>query len=90
MEVTLSVETMLQDVVNFVKKERERSGIKENDLKKRPSIELSCISFGEFYNLIYCQLIWTREDSVWWVPLKDPEILKGTHSLIRKIEAKAS
>jgi len=71
------VDTQTQDMARiheFVNWMRSRQSITPTPDRK---MEPSCISFGEFNNLIYCQLIPTIDGDGDWASLNDPDIRQG-------------
>lgn len=76
----------LNQVVDFVIEERKRMNVSDKDLGLKSRQEPSCIAFGEFNNLLYCQLIYTREGYGNWEELKGQEVLEGLLDYIAKIK----
>ena len=65
----------IQKIVKFVRWYRAQNGIIPSPGRK---FELSCISFGEMYNLLFRQLILTIEFDAGWLELKhSPEVVEG-------------
>ena len=71
-------------VLDFVRSERERMGVSDRELGLDSRPEPSCIAFGEFNNLLYCQLIYTREGYGNWGELNGSEVLDGLIDFIVK------
>ncbi len=76
----------LNKVVAFVNSERKRMGVRDENLGITSRMEPSCIAFGEFNNLMYCQLIYTRKGYGNWGELNNPEVMDGLMDFIEKIE----
>ncbi len=75
-------------VLDFVRSERERMGVRNENLGLESRPEPSCIAFGEFNNLLYCQLIYTKEGYGNWGELNGMEVLDGLIDFIAKIKMK--
>ncbi len=78
----------MKTVLDFVRGERKRMSVRNEDLGLDSRPEPSCIAFGEFNNLLYCQLIYTREGYGNWGELNGTEVLDGLIDFIAKIEIK--
>ena len=75
----------LKVVRYFVKKERMKMGVIDKDLKLTGRPELSCYAKGEFKNLLYRQLIYTRFGYGSWIGLRG-DVLDGLLSYIEKVK----
>lgn len=63
----------------YVQRQRERMKMREDELGRERNPESSCIMArgGEFGNLLYAQLLFTRENYGGWQDLRDDEIRAG-------------
>ena len=75
---------LLEDVKDFVEKEREKMGVTEDQLGRNHRFEGSCIAHGEFKNLLYRQLIYTEYGHGDWSGLSG-EVLEGLSRYITNI-----
>ena len=75
---------LLADVKDFVEKERERMGIRKEDLGTSHRPEGSCFAHGEFKNLLYRQLLYTKYGCGDWTELSG-EVLEGLFKYITNI-----
>ncbi|OHA07802.1 MAG: hypothetical protein A2934_02935 [Candidatus Sungbacteria bacterium RIFCSPLOWO2_01_FULL_47_10] len=64
----------------YIEHERERRRITE--LSTMPLPELSCFGYGEFFNLVERQLMYTNEGFGGWKELSNPEILDGAYRYV--------
>ncbi len=82
-------ERKVDEVYEFVLKERERMSVKSQDLGIYSRAESSCFSHGqktgEFKNLLYAQLIYTKKGYGDWNQLSG-EVLEGLLKYIRRIK----
>ena len=67
----MSLESELQIITEYVEEYRVRYHITPTSGVKS---ELSCLAFGEGYNLLYCQLITTLNGGGYWSCMHDQEI----------------
>ncbi len=66
-----------QAVLHYVLSERKRRNIRKRDLSSSGQPELSCFAFGEAFNLVEVQLMYTRQDCGEWNVIKrNDEILE--------------
>lgn len=74
-------EDEMKTITDFVEKYR-----KEKKITPTPGIkfELSCTAFGEGYNLLYTQLVYTTNGYGSWQELKDEEVRKLVLDQIKK------
>ena len=74
--VSWTTDKNIARIVEFVRWYRASRSIKPYPGRKP---EGSCFAFGEFNNLIYCQLINTPEYTDGWLALKNsPQVVEGT------------
>ncbi len=74
----------MQLIKDYVAAYRSKHGISEQQLGFKELPELSCEYYGEGNNLLYRQLMPTREGYGYWQDLKDAEIRKLVVEQIRK------
>lgn len=72
---------MKSSIIEYVHDYRNKNNvIPTHGYKPEPS----CIAFGEFHNLLWCQLIPTTDGDGGWHEIDDYEICKGVYSYIQR------
>lgn len=77
---------MLRRVHAFVRSERKRLGILENQLSSIHNPEPSSEMFGEGHNLLWSQLLYQREGTGDWNDLRDRAILALAFREVQNVE----
>lgn len=75
----------LKLVRKFVEKERLKMNVTDKHLEPAGKPELSCYAMGEFKNLLYRQLIYTRFGYGSWIGLSG-DVLDGLVSYIERVK----
>lgn len=69
-------------ILGFVIEERIKLEIPDTAITPEPKTEGSCINAGEYYNLLYRQLLTTTEGAGGWQDLLNPVILQAAHEYV--------
>ncbi len=76
---------LLESVRCFVENERRRVGVNESQLGTGHRKEISCFAHGEFKNLLYRQLIYTKYGYGDWIGLNG-DVLRELSEYIKNIK----
>ncbi len=77
-----SREEKIERIRRYVKKQRERKKIGREELSPHPIPEPSCFGYGEAYNFVECQLVYTTHQPNWDL-LKEDSILEMAFNYVK-------